>query len=197
ACIAAAGITDLLVEVDGPELPFGDGSAMLWEMALPGTRPFGEPIEPVVVSEPVFLHDIDRGQFLVALPADAATWRMTYILDWAHPLVGTQVARFTWAQDSFRDELAAARTFALEEDAKRAKSEGLFPGGTEDSLVLVRPGEVSPDPGRPDAFARHKLMDLMGDLYLMGRPVRGIFAGYNSGHRLNHQLVARLSAQNA
>ncbi len=193
ACLAAAGVTDLLVETTGPELPLGDGSARQWWalLAEAGIREIGTSIERLAIAEPVTVHDPKAGQTLAAFPADF--WRLVYILDWPHQTVGLQVARFTVGHDDFAAELAPARTFTLADDARRAKQAGLFPGGSEDNLIVVHDDRLSADPGLPNAFARHKLLDLLGDLYLLGRPIRGLFVAYNSGHRLNHQLVARLA----
>ncbi len=193
ACLAAAGITDLLVETSGPELPLGDGSARQWWSLLEqaGRKQIDGEVRPLVVSEPVTVHDPRAGQTLAAFPADR--WRIVYVLDWPHPLVGLQVARFTVGADDFAAQLAPARTFTLAHDARRAKEAGLFPGGSEDNLIVVYDDRLSADPGLPNAFARHKLLDLLGDLYLAARPLRGLFIAYNSGHRLNHQLVRRLA----
>jgi UDP-3-O-[3-hydroxymyristoyl] N-acetylglucosamine deacetylase len=70
-----------------------------------------------------------------------------------------------------------------------ARAAGIFRAGDESNLIVIFDDHLSADPGVPDAFARHKLVDLLGDLYAAGRPWRGLFIGYNSGHRLNHDLV--------
>ena len=148
-------------------------------------------IEPVIVQTAHTIDDASKGQLLTALPFDR--WHLVYVLDWPHPMVGLQSARFTVAASDFGAELAPARTFTLEDDARRAKEAGLFPGGSEDNLIVVYSDRLSSPPALPDAFARHKLVDLLGDLYLFGRPLVGLFVAYNSGHRLNHELVKKLA----
>lgn len=194
AALAAVGITDAEIAVDGPELPLLDGSAAPWAnlisssgvTALPGKLPC------LTVPEPTLLRSGDGTQWLAAYPHDH--WKLVYILDWAHPLVGLQCARFAPETGDFRTEIAPARTFALARDAEAARAAGIFQAGDASNVLLIFDDHLSDPPALPGAFARHKLCDLLGDLYAAGRPWRGLFIGYSSGHALNHRLAKTLAS---
>ncbi len=189
ATLAASGITDVDVEIDGPDLPLDDGSARRWASLLndAGRAAIGSDVECLTITEPVSVRDANSGQWLHAFPHDG--WRLVYLLDWPHPQVGLQTARFDLVRGDFGADLAPARTFALAREAEKARAAGVFRAGDEANLIVIFDEHLSATPGLPDAFARHKLVDLLGDLYGAGRPWRGLFLGYNSGHRLNHDLV--------
>ncbi|MCX7597327.1 MAG: UDP-3-O-acyl-N-acetylglucosamine deacetylase [Armatimonadetes bacterium] len=194
AALAAAGITDADVEVDGPELPLLDGSALPWAdlIASAGTTDLPGGVPCLTVPEPTILRGDDGSQWLAAYPH--SSWKLVYILDWPHPMVGLQCARFDLETGDFRTEIAPARTFALARDAEAARAAGIFQAGDTSSVLLIFDDRLSDAPALPDAFARHKLCDLLGDLYAAGRPWRGLFIGYNSGHALNHRLVKTVLA---
>jgi UDP-3-O-[3-hydroxymyristoyl] N-acetylglucosamine deacetylase len=189
ATLAASGITDIDVEVDGPELPLDDGSARRWAALLrdAGRTDLGADVPCLAISAPVSVRDAKTAQWLHAFPHDG--WRIVYILDWPHPLVDLQTARFDPGAGDFAADIAPARTFALAREAEAARAAGIFAAGDESNVLVIFDDHLSAEPGLPDAFARHKLLDLMGDLYAAGRPWRGLFVAYNSGHRLNHELV--------
>jgi UDP-3-O-acyl N-acetylglucosamine deacetylase len=194
ATLAAHAITDLLIEVSGPEVPLADGSARVWHELLlqAGRQSLPAEIPSLPVRAPLAVAD-QNGGVLCAFPWP--TWRLLYTLEWPHPLVGRQRASFEVGQPDFGAALAPARTFALAEEARAAQQAGLFPAGSEDNVLVVFSDRLSAEPGLPEAFARHKLLDLLGDLYLAGQPLCGLFLGYNSGHRLNHRLLRRLLEQ--
>jgi UDP-3-O-[3-hydroxymyristoyl] N-acetylglucosamine deacetylase len=192
AAMAAAGVTDADVRVSGSELPLGDGSARLWAdllgradvAAIPGTVACWRVVEPLVLRG-------DQGdQWLAAYPLDG--WKLAYVLDRPEPAIGLQRASFDVLGEPFGERLAGARTFALADEAEAALRAGVFRAGDESNVVLIRNDSISDPAALPDGFARHKLLDLLGDLQAAGRPWRGLFIGYNSGHYLNHRLVRRL-----
>jgi UDP-3-O-[3-hydroxymyristoyl] N-acetylglucosamine deacetylase len=193
AALSAAGVTDATVRVDGPELPLLDGSALPWVELLvrAGVVDTEGEVTPLTVTEPIVLCEGEA--FLSALPATEAEF--VYVLDHPHPLVGRQWARFRPATDDFAAELAPARTFTTDAEARHAQEQGLLKGGSEENAIVLYADRLSADPGLPHAFARHKLLDLLGDLYLLGRPVQGRIVAYQSGHRLNHQLARALRSQ--
>lgn len=192
---AALGITDMTVECSGPELPLLDGSAMpfldLFESA--GLSGLGVVCEPIVLAEPVCVeNDCAR---ITATPASAA--RLGYWLNHPHPLVGRQYACFWPDRMAYREELASARTFVTEEEANALIAEGWLKSGGEDNAVVVYRDGLSADPTLPQAFARHKLVDLLGDLWLLGRPLIAEVTGWRSGHRENAELARRIWARTA
>jgi UDP-3-O-[3-hydroxymyristoyl] N-acetylglucosamine deacetylase len=194
AAFAGLGITDAAVVVSGPEIPLLDGSAQAWVELIQsaGQRPIGNDIMPLVVCHPIVVADHARGQTLAAFPYPH--WRLVHILDWRHPQVPLQTAHFEVGTDDFPKELAPARTFALAADARSARDSGLFPAATEENLIVIFDDYLSAAPPFPNAFARHKVLDLLGDLYTAGRPLAGLFVGYNSGHALNHRLLHTLTS---
>ena len=188
ACLWAGGISDALITTDGPEIPLYDGSAAtLWEaVRAAGRCESTDPWEPLVVTEPC--HLLLGDQALLALPATASCFH--YVLEHPHPLIGRQVARFCSGGD-FGAEVAGARTFATV--AQLRATRGREPGPEVEALCLVvYDDHLSAAPTLPEAFARHKLLDLLGDLFLCGRPLQGAVLAVKTGHGDNHAFLRRL-----
>ncbi|HHW14632.1 MAG TPA: UDP-3-O-[3-hydroxymyristoyl] N-acetylglucosamine deacetylase [Firmicutes bacterium] len=189
AALRGLGVTDAVLRVEGPEVPVGDGSAacfadLLAEAGLAaqgGEAPYLELDHPVGVS---------RGEaVLVALPAEEP--QFTYVFTHPHPAVGVQLAEFVPDRDDFRTALAPARTIGFLADIERMREQGLALGGSlECAVVIGDEGYVGPlrFPNEP---ARHKLLDLMGDLALIP-PVRAHVLGLRSGHALNAELAREI-----
>lgn len=190
AALWARGITDATVGLDGPEVPLFDGSALplLALIDAAGVVRSGEPLEPLAVAEPAMV--IDGERVLVALPGEP---EFNYWLAYEHPLIGREFARFRPGCDDFDADLAPARTFITAEEAEAARAAGLLAAGGEENCVVVYGDHLSEEPTLPRAFARHKLVDLIGDLYLLGRPVMGRVFGFLTGHRHNHELAGLLA----
>ncbi len=191
AAAAGLGVTDLLVELDGDELPLLDGSASPWVDALlqAGLRPLPGPARELAVPEPVLVADPDSGACLAAIPAP--DWRICYTLRWPEP-VGLEAAALDVGDASFATHFAPARTFAREGDIRAALDAGIFRAGSEDNVIVLRDdGAHQPQPVAA-GFAKHKLLDMLGDLYTCGARWRGLFVAFNSGHRHNHELVRKL-----
>jgi len=190
AALWARGVTDATVTLDGPEVPLFDGSALplLALIDAAGVVRSGEPLEPLVIAEPAMV--IDGERVLIALPGEP---EFAYWLAYDHPLIGREFTQFRPGRDDFDAELAPARTFITVEEAEVARSMGLLNGGGEENCVVVYPDHLSEEPALPQPFARHKLIDLIGDLYLLGRPVLGRVFGFLTGHRHNQELAAMLA----
>jgi UDP-3-O-[3-hydroxymyristoyl] N-acetylglucosamine deacetylase len=182
AC-AGHGIQDLLVTVDGPELPILDGSAKGWAEVLPRKFPvFRGLSEPVLVTG-------RGGAFIACYPSDRLT--VTCAITFEHPLVGTQVAR--WGGDSYATEIAPARTFGFIEEVQKLLDAGLAKGGSLDNAVIVHPDRYEPPLRFDNELARHKLLDLLGDLYLTGFLPKADIIAMKPSHGLNCQLAHLLS----
>jgi UDP-3-O-[3-hydroxymyristoyl] N-acetylglucosamine deacetylase len=192
ATLHVAGVTDVVVEVSGPEVPLLDGSALRWAQAIrqAGIERSAEPISPLSVTTPIRVEEGDR--FVEALPADQASF--CYELQYDHPLIGAQQACFRPGADDFTATLAPARTFALEQELGHMQRTGLLKAGSEDNCLVVYSDRLSAQPSLPSEFARHKILDLLGDLYLLGRPVVAAVRGHRSGHSHNRRLLGRLAA---
>jgi len=184
------GITNLLVEVDGSELPIGDGSAQLWVDAFKeaGVVCLNEPAPLFSPTETVTVQD---GNALITVaPNDRFTATVTFVTD--HPLVGVQTATFDEETDDFVTAIAPARTFGFWEEVEALLTQGLAKGGSLDNALVVFPDRYSSPLRFPDELARHKLLDLMGDLMLLGRRLRAKVTAKASGHSLHHRLCQTL-----
>jgi len=199
-CLAAAhglGIDNLVVELDGDELPAGDGSAQTYVQALRqaglseqnAERRYLEVLETVRVT--------DGEAELVAWPAPGHELDIIYDLDYGpdSPL-GRQTVRFTLRADVFEQQIAPARTFVTDAEARELQAAGLGQHLTyQDVLVIGPEGPIQNEYRFPDECARHKVLDLIGDLLLAGAFVCGRIYANKSGHQLNHELVRRLLEQ--
>ena len=189
-----AGLSDARLTVEGPELPLLDGSALPWleAMLAAGLHEYAEPLAPLVVTGTVMV--VGESAMAAAFPAEEPT--MFYLFEHPHPLVGSQLAAFRATPGEFATDIAPARTFTTIEEAEYARAHGLLLGGSEENALIIYPDCLSADPGLPEPFARHKLLDLIGDLYLLGRPVQASFLAHNTGHRL-HRAFAEALARHA
>jgi UDP-3-O-[3-hydroxymyristoyl] N-acetylglucosamine deacetylase len=191
AAVSALGIDNLLVDVDAEEIPAADGSARPFVELLYSAGRVSQPSprEPLVVAEPIRVGDENR--WLQILPSDSL--RISYTLDHRHPAVGLQVASLAVTETSFVEEIAAARTYGFLQDVPMMRQNGLARGGSLDNAVVVGKRIVLNDSLRfADEFVRHKVLDVVGDLGVLGRPVMGHVVGRNAGHALNHQLVVAI-----
>jgi UDP-3-O-[3-hydroxymyristoyl] N-acetylglucosamine deacetylase len=188
AAASGLGIDNLLVDVTGGELPGMDGSS----------RPFVELLEsagrvslpalrrPIVIERPIRVEEGTR--WLQVVPSD--TFRVSYTLDHDHPVIGLEVASFPITDEVFVEEIAAARTYGFLRDVGAMRKNGLALGGSLDNAVVVGKRTVLNDSLRfRDEFVRHKMLDLIGDLFLLGRPLQAHVIARNAGHALHHRLV--------
>jgi UDP-3-O-acyl N-acetylglucosamine deacetylase len=191
AAAAALGVDNMVVDIDGPEVPAADGSAKPFMDLLrsAGGVSLPAPRRPLTISEPIRVGTESR--WLEVLPADSL--RISYTLDNNHPIIGLQVGTYGITEQVFDQELAAARTYGFLRDVPAMRQNGLARGGSLENAVVVGKRSVLNDSLRfPDEFVRHKILDLVGDLFLLGRPLRAHVVGRNAGHALNHQLVVAI-----
>jgi UDP-3-O-[3-hydroxymyristoyl] N-acetylglucosamine deacetylase len=194
AALAGSAVDNAVIELDGPEVPIMDGSAV----------PFLDLIERVgVVAQDAArraikilkpVHVDDDGASAALLPDHG--FSMSFEIDFANPLIRRQDMVLSIDPATFRTELAPARTFGLLDDVPRLRAAGLGRGGSLDNVVMVSGNRVLNDGGLryTDEFVRHKLLDAVGDLYLAGGPIIGHFRGVRSGHSLTRRLLATLFA---
>lgn len=189
--LAGLGIDNAVVEVDGPELPACDGSAAPFVEAIrsAGIVEQDAAREPIVIDEPITVRDGDST--LAALPSESATLELMYILDYgAGSPLGRQTDSFSLDDGSFGDQIAPARTFSTAHEARAAREMGLFQHvSPRDMLVIDESGPVDNAYRFENEPVRHKLLDLLGDVSLVGRPLHGRIVGFRSGHTLNHKLA--------
>ena len=197
SALAALGVDNALCEVDGSEVPLMDGSAAAFvprRFARSVLAAQDAPRKVLVVTEPIMVRDGDA--VVAILPSPEPGAQFTYELDMG-PL-GRQAFAFNLTADSFAKEVAPARTFSAKAEAEAAFAAGAFKHLTvDDALVLDEAGKpMGKNALRFDNEpVRHKLLDLIGDEYLLGAPIQGRVVAVRSGHALNHVAARRLSAQ--
>ncbi|HXF83125.1 MAG TPA: UDP-3-O-acyl-N-acetylglucosamine deacetylase [bacterium] len=192
AACSGLGITDLHVEVRGEELPALDGSAAPYcaLLAEAGVVSLDARVEPLRPSEPVWVGAAEASLLAVAAPA----LRVTYVVPLRHPALGPALsADLVLTEEVFVREVAPARTWGFAAELGALRAEGLARGAsTANALVVGPPGYLNP-PRWPDEPARHKILDLLGDLALVGRPLAAHLIAVGAGHRL-HVAFARALA---
>lgn len=193
AAMVALGVDNAIIEVDGPEMPLLDGSAQGWATAIAATGLVaqGATRSALQVHQPIWVRDQDA--FVVAMPA-AAT-RLTYGIDFDLAPIGNQWHSWAPGEGQFATEIAPARTFGLAHQIEHLRSQGLIKGGSLDNaLVCDRDGWVNPPLRFANEPARHKLLDLLGDLSLLGAlPIAHVLA-YKASHHLHVQLATAIAA---
>jgi UDP-3-O-[3-hydroxymyristoyl] N-acetylglucosamine deacetylase len=193
AAIYSCGIDNIYIEIDSIEVPILDGSAEPFMQMLEeaGTRKLRRKRRFLQVLKPLEVVEGDRS--IGIYPADE--FRVRCYVDFPHPLVGQQEVEMLVSPETFRHLLARARTFCFERDIEPLRSMGLIRGGTlENAIVLTSDGVMNGPLRFPDEFGRHKALDLIGDLALVGLPLLGHVEAHKAGHALHTQLVSRLLA---
>ncbi len=184
ATAVGLGIDNLNIELDANEIPNGDGSSLPFMMPLKeaGLVEQDAPREYITIDRPVYYRQDDVT--LSVLPSDELRITMTIAFD--HVAIGTQYASFTITPELFEKEIAPARTFCFLREVKMLQEKGLIKGGCLDSAVVIGDESILNDELRfPDEFVRHKMLDLLGDMFLLGQRVRGHIIGVKCGHEKN------------
>lgn len=194
SALAGLAIDNALIRLDGPELPCGDGSAQPYVDALlkagivrqEAQRRYCRITEPITVEE--------GDALIAALPAERDDLQILYDLNYPdEPRIPRQLHAFQLSAEAYVREIAPARTFSLREEAKALWDRGMCQHLTpRDVLVIGDDGPIDNAYRFENEPVRHKVLDVIGDIYLLGRPIQGRIVAYRSGHSLNHQLVYRL-----
>ena len=193
AALCASGVDNLIIDIDGPELPALDGSAepFLKMVEQAGLQRQAAPRRYIRVLKPV---EIEAGNAKARIePCDR--FEIDVTIDFDDAAIGHQRLQIAPNVQAFRDRIASARTFARKHEVAALQAAGLSKGGSYDNAILVD-GENVLNPGGlrfEDEFVRHKALDLMGDMYL-GGPILGRVVTSRSGHGLNHDLLIKLFA---
>jgi UDP-3-O-[3-hydroxymyristoyl] N-acetylglucosamine deacetylase len=188
AALSGFGVDSLLIEVGGGEVPILDGSALPFAEALArtGTRPVG-PGKKILNVLKRFVVEAGEASIEV-LPGPG--FQVSYFIDFDHPAVGKQEIDIKVTEGTFRAGIAPARTFGFLKDVPELQRQGLALGGSFANALILDAEKVVNGPLRfPDEFVRHKVLDLVGDLYLLGCPVSGRFMARKAGHGLHLQAV--------
>lgn len=194
AALAAFGIDNLHIDIDGPEVPIMDGSAApfaeLLEEAgirsLPRSRKFLAVRKPMTIIE---------GEKRVSL-IPSRFFRITFDIAFDHPCISVQQRTLKVTRDSFCRDIAGARTFGFLREVEHLKANGLALGGSMDNAVVIGEDRVlNPEGLRySDEFVRHKILDAVGDFSLLGYPILGHIRAFKAGHDINHRMVEKILA---
>jgi UDP-3-O-[3-hydroxymyristoyl] N-acetylglucosamine deacetylase/3-hydroxyacyl-[acyl-carrier-protein] dehydratase len=191
AAVAALGIDDIMIEMDGPEPPILDGSAAPFYDALSkaGLAAIGGQPEILTLSEPVRI--IDGESVYEAFPSGNLELDVT--IEFAHPMIGRQSTRIAVDRKSFEAELSGARTFGFVHEVEWLRSRGLIRGASTENAIVLDDSRIVSGPLRwDDEFVRHKAMDCVGDLALAGAHVRARIVALKPSHRGTVTLVREL-----
>jgi UDP-3-O-[3-hydroxymyristoyl] N-acetylglucosamine deacetylase len=194
AAFAGLGIDNAEVELDAPEVPIMDGSSAPFNTLLKkaGVQTQDKPKKFVIIRHPVTVTDGDRQATL--LPSN--DFKLSYTIDFRHPLISNQFYLIQISNGNFEREICRARTFGFLREYEILKARGFARGGSLENAVVVDDSRVLNEGGLrfSDEFVRHKILDSIGDLWLLGAQVIGHYIGYKSGHTLNHKLIHKLLA---
>lgn len=192
AALYSLQVDDLRVELDGPEVPIMDGSSRPFvDLVMnAGLREQPTPRQYMNILRPVILTDADKK--ISVYPC--REYRVTYAIDFDHPQLGYQeLTASLWKAEDFRQKLAPARTFTFEKEVDALRRKGLARGGSLDNAVVIgESGLLNRSLRFPDEFVRHKMLDLTGDLSLLGYPLRGHVIAYRAGHDLHGRLARKI-----
>ena len=197
SAIAGLGIDNLHVDVAGPELPIMDGSAgpFVYLLQSAGIVEQAKPKKYLRVRAPVELRDGDKW----ARFDPFAGFKLDFTIDFPHPIFGTESRHVVvdFAPHSYVKEVARARTFAFMQDVEAMRSVGLALGGSLQNAVVLDDFRVLNSEGLryDNEFVKHKVLDAIGDLYLLGHPLIGQYTAYKPGHALNNLLARALLAR--
>jgi UDP-3-O-[3-hydroxymyristoyl] N-acetylglucosamine deacetylase/3-hydroxyacyl-[acyl-carrier-protein] dehydratase len=198
ATLYGLSIDNCILELDGIEPPEpADGSCRAFVEAIlkAGIVDQGVPAPYYEVNKPVQWQK--EGIGLTALPYDG--FRVSFTIQYDNQVIGTQYASFEISPETFASDIAPARTFALKRDVDHLRGQGLIQGGTLDNAVVVDEDRIlNETPLRfPDEFVRHKILDLLGDLSLVGMPIKGHVISLKTGHHANVQFVNKMRLSDA
>jgi len=190
-------IDNAVIEISGPEVPVMDGSAapFVFLIECAGVQGQDAPRMALEVTKPIHIQDGDRSASLLPAPV----FSVEYEIHFESEAISRQSCLFHLVNGTFKTDICRARTFGFERDVNKLREAGLALGGSLKNAVVVGMGgdKVLNEEGLryEDEFVRHKALDCIGDLYLAGAPIRGLYRGLYAGHALNNQLLRKLFAE--
>lgn len=190
------GITDLIVELNGNELPICDGSALKFIELIEeaGVTELDEEVTEIVVKEPIYLSKGDK--HVIALPYDG--YKLTYTIKFDHTFLKSQLAEFEIDEEIYKKEIAPARTFCFDYEIDYLKKNNLALGGSLDNAIVIKKdGVLNPEGLRfEDEFVRHKMLDIIGDLKILNRPIKAHIIAIKAGHLIDIEFSQLLNKIN-
>ncbi|MDO8724370.1 MAG: UDP-3-O-acyl-N-acetylglucosamine deacetylase [Syntrophales bacterium] len=192
SAFSGMGLDNAVVEVDAPEIPIMDGSALPFVNLLKnvGTKVQGKGKRLLLIKKAISVSDGDGKAMFLPSPE----FKITYKIDFQHPLIGEQSYHIAFSDAAYEKDICAARTFGFLKDVEYLQAKGLALGGSlKNAVILTEKKIVNKDGLRfPDEFVKHKILDAIGDLSLLGMPIIGHFVAHKSGHKLNNLLLKEL-----
>ncbi len=187
-------IDNAMIEVKGPELPILDGSALQISQAIASAGSARQDVRRRFLR--VWESDKIRRNGSMVVVSPCVEMEILVAVDFPASAIGRQWAKITLTPERFLQEIAPARTFVLREQIDALRASGLAKGGSLDNAIVVDGDKVHNTEGLrfPNEFARHKLLDFIGDIALLGRPVRGTFVAIRPGHTVNHAVAVYLAS---
>ncbi|WP_374141080.1 UDP-3-O-acyl-N-acetylglucosamine deacetylase [Leptotrichia hongkongensis] len=193
--LSITGVTDILVEISGNELPILDGSSIgfVEKLLEAGIVELNEKIEPVVITEPVIFSDEKTGKYVMALPYDG--FKISYTIDFNHSFLKSQYYELEVNLENYIENIAKCRTFAFDYEIDFLKKNNLALGGSlENAVVVGADGPLNPEGLRySDEFVRHKILDIIGDLYVLGTPIKAHIIAIKAGHYVNSRITEMIA----
>lgn len=190
--LSALRIDNLIIELEGPEIPIGDGSAAPFFEAIQkaGLVEQDQPRRYCYITEPVYFSEGDKQAYVVPYQG----LRLTLTIDFPHPAIGRQKLDLDINETSFQREVASARTFGFLKDVEALQKRGLALGGSLDNAIVLDDEKIVNPQGLrfPDEFVRHKMLDALGDLVTLGMPLMGHVVLFKAGHDLMNKLVLKI-----
>jgi len=190
AALHGSGVDNAYVEVHGGETPALDGSAAPYVEAIQSVGRIEQVAERnrIAITEPICVRRADS--FILAVPAPEM--RITYVLDYDHPLIGCQTSNYTINERDFGTKIAPARTFVLYEEVEELLGRELARGGSLENVIVIWRDRMSSPLRFPDELVRHKVMDIVGDLALVGGFLSAEILAVRSGHALNIEFAKQI-----
>ncbi len=187
AALRGCGVDNAAIEMSGPEAPALDGSAAPYAEAFEGVglAPLDSYRRCIELDKPVCVRA--NGSFILAVPSDEM--RITYVMNYKHPMIGSQLFTYVLNEADFSSEIAPARTFVLYEEVAALLESDLALGGSLDNVIVVWKSYMSCGLRYKDELVRHKVVDLIGDLSLAGGIIKADILAVKSGHTLNVELA--------
>jgi UDP-3-O-[3-hydroxymyristoyl] N-acetylglucosamine deacetylase len=192
SAFSGMGVDNAIIELDSFEVPVMDGSALPFVNMLKevGTHVQKKNKKMLIIKKQVSVNDGDASAMFI--PADE--FKITCEIDFKHPVIGKQSYRMTFSDEKYEKEICAAQTFGFLKDLEFLQAKGLALGGSLKNAIVLDDKKIINKEGLriEKVFVKHKILDAIGDLFLLGMPIIGHFIAYKSGHRLNNLLLKEL-----
>ena len=195
SAFSGMGLDNAIIELDSFEVPVMDGSALPFVNMLKevGTHVQKKNKKMLIIKKPVSVSNGDASAKF--MPADE--FKITYEIEFQHPVIGKQSYNMTFSDEIYEKEICAAQTFGFLKDLEFLQAKGLALGGSLKNAIVLDDKKIINKEGQriPNVFVKHKILDAIGDLFLLGMPIIGHFMAYKSGHHLNNLLLRELMSK--